>query len=382
MSRILFLAKATLVWAAIVLEMLVGVIALAVLERRWGYPSSTSEWFFVASAGLFGLVSVIASVTATRNPKRAGLVLLFATPVGWLATFLVGLERLRYGMILWYVLLWYSLLSTLIFLVLPALFWFEMDRLKWAPMVLQGEARSRNQKIVRSLRTVTMTLILVLVASVVLDILIPPFNLDCNKRSSISRFAPGNVIFVGKVVGTLGPCKNYAGRHFCNGAIALVNERFSGVTSRFELLTEGFFEDGQTYLIDGIRSDGPLTRFIPLVRFRPCNDTARIEDSAVNLRVLREGIPTTDVRIIGEVTRYDGRKRQAAPGIDVTIDGPFGITSVSTDRGGIYDFNHLPPGRYQIYLEKSDSVSSYGHCGSGQDLKSGDTGGCTLFLDR
>lgn len=189
------------------------------------------------------------------------------------------------------------------------------------------------------------------------------------------------MVFVGKVVGTLGPCESYSGRRYCNGALALVSERYWGVRSKLVLLTGGFFQNGEGYLIDGMRANGPLTRLLPLVRFQPCNETARIEDAAVNLRVLRGGIPTTSVRIIGEVTRYNGRKREPAPETDVVIDGPTGSIVLTTDKEGIYDMRGLPPGSYKIHLRNSGPDLYRHQCSSGEDLKSGDIGGCQLFAD-
>jgi hypothetical protein len=287
MLQIMSLAKATLKWAAIVLEALVGILLLAVLDRMWGHRASASEWFFLAAIALFGSSSVTASATAIRNPKRAGLLLLFLTPLGLAVSFLTQIDRLRNDMIVWYVLLWYSFLATVILLLAPALFWLGMYRLKWAPVKSQSEAPHSTRKITRFARTVAVVLVLVLTASVVLNILTAPFGADCMGGRPISRFSPGQVVFVGKVISTLGPCESYSGHRYCNGAVALVSERFWGMRSKLALLTDGYFEDGERYLVDGVRSNGPLTRFIPLVRFLPCNRTARVEAAAVNLRVLR-----------------------------------------------------------------------------------------------
>jgi hypothetical protein len=375
------LTKTALNWSAIALEALVGILLLAELDRLWGYRASASEWYLLAAFALFGFASVIASTTAIRNPKRAGLLLLLLTPFGFAASFLTQIDRLRNEMIVWYVLVWYSFLATLTLLLAPALFWLGMYRLKWAPVMSQSEAFSPKRKIARFARTVAAVLVLVLAASLALNILIPPIGFDCAKGGPISRFGPGQMVFVGRVISTLGPCQSYLGRRYCNGAVALVSERFWGVRSKLVLLTGDFFEDGERYLIDGARADGPLTRLIPLVRFRPCNKTARVEDSAVNLRVLRSGIPITGVRIIGEVTRYNGKKREPAPGIEVVIEGPAGMVTVTTDKEGIYEIAGLSRGRYQIHTKASGYDSRHHQCGSGEDLGPGDIGGCQLFAD-
>src|SRR5437660_2105545 len=95
MSQITSLAKAALNWAVIVFEALIGILLLAVLDRKWGFRSSASEWFLLVVLGLFGFSSVIASATAIRNPKRAGLLLLFLTPLGLAASLLSHVDRLR-----------------------------------------------------------------------------------------------------------------------------------------------------------------------------------------------------------------------------------------------------------------------------------------------
>jgi hypothetical protein len=188
MSRIASLAKAILNWAAIVLEALVGILFLAVLDRKWEHRASASEWFLLAIIALFGFASVIASATAIRNPKRAGLLLLFLTPFGLAVSFLTQIDRLRNDMIVWYELLWYSFLATLILLLAPALFWLAMYRLKWGPTMSQGETLSPKRKVMRFARTVTVVLVLVLAASVALDIFISPIGFDCGKGRPIWKF--------------------------------------------------------------------------------------------------------------------------------------------------------------------------------------------------
>jgi len=380
MSQIMSLAKATLKWAAIVLEALAGILLLAVLDRMWGHRASASDWFLLAVIALFGFSSVIASATAIRNAKRAGLLLLFLTPFGLAVSFLTQIDRLHNDMIVWYVLLWYSFLATLILLLAPALFWLAMYRTKWAPVMSQGEALSPKRRITRFAWVVSVVLVLVLIASVVLEVGATSIGFDCGKVP-ISRFNAGQVVFVGKVIRTLGPCESHSVRRYCYAAVALVSERFWGMSSKVALLTSGYFEDGETYLIDGVHADGPLTRLIPFVQFQPCNETARVEDATVNLRVLRGGIPITGVRIIGEVTRHNGKKWEAAPEIDVVIDGPAGRMTAITDKEGIYDVGGLPPGNYQI--RTGDGSPDFRHrrqC-SYWALKSGDVGGCRLFVE-
>lgn len=70
------------------------------------------------------------------------------------------------------------------------------------------------------------------------------------------------------------------------------------------------------------------------------------------------------VRIIGNVTRFNGREREAreaAPGRNVVITGPSGTATITTDKQGIYDLTGLPSGRYEIHSEiRSLAVHSSG----------------------
>jgi hypothetical protein len=370
--------KKALRWVFILGGTLVGIFGLVILDRRWGYPESLSDWFFLFAAALFGFIPLFASVIAARSPSRAGLLFLFSTPFALAASFLTQIDRLRYGMILWYVLLGYSSLSTLVIFVLPGLFWLGTQRLNWAPVMSRPESVSPGHKILRIGRMAVLLSCLVLIGAVVLAVLTPPFFMDCNKSAPISAREPGQVVFVARIVRTLGPCEEYSGHHACGGAVAIVRERFWGIRSSVVLLTQGFFENGEQYLLDGVRATDPLTRFLPIVGFRPCNHSARLKDAAVDLRVLRDRSPRLGVRIIGSVTRYNGKEREAAPGRKVAITGPSGTVTVTTDNQGIYDLTGLPPGHYEIRSETPGSRFWHNQCGSGEELKSGTVGGCAL----
>lgn len=191
-------------------------------------------------------------------------------------------------------------------------------------------------------------------------------------------------MFVAKVVSTLGSCEEYGHRRMCGVAVAIVRERFWGIRSKIVFLTQGLFENGEEYLIDGVDLRGPLTRFLPIIAFRPCNHSARIEDAPVDLRVLRDRASQgAAVRIIGSVVRYRGHTREGVPGRAVMVDGPAATLTLTTDTDGIYDVTGLPPGRYEIYLQARGSKPAWHtQCGkTGYELKPGDVGGCELDVD-
>jgi hypothetical protein len=267
----------------------VGSVALVLLDRHWGWRESLSDWFFLCAAALFGFIPLVASVTAMRNPRRAGFLFLFSAPFAWAAAFLTQIDRLRYGMILWYVLLWYSFLATLIVFLLPGSFWLGTHKFNWRPIRSRPESVSRRRKILGLALTCVLLWALATVGAVILAILIHPFFADCSKSPPLSKLRPGQMVFVAKIVGTLGPCAKYSRHHECDGAVAVVQEKFWGIHSRVVLLTGGYFEKSETYLIDGVRyGNGPLTRFLPIVSFTSCNHSARLKDAEVDLRMLRD----------------------------------------------------------------------------------------------
>ena len=379
MPKIVSLTKKALSWAFIFSGILVGVLGLVVLDRRWVYRESPSAWFLLSAATLFGFVPLSASLIATRNPRRAALLLLCSTPLALAASFFSQIDRLHYGLILWYVLLYYSLLATLVVFVLPGLFWLSAQTLSW-PSVMPRSASPKQMRL-RIAGAVVLLSGLVLSGAIVVAIRTPPFSADCSKRAPISTLAPGQVVFVARAVLTLGSCKEYSGHRWCDGAVAIIQERFWGIRSGLVLLTQGFFEDGEQYLIDGVHANGPLTRFLPIVGFAPCNHSARLKDAEVDLRILRDKSPRSGVRIIGSVTQSNGRKREAAPGRNVVITGPSGAVTITTDSQGIYDLNGLPPGHYEIYTETRGSSPWRNQCWNGEELKSGEVGGCALDLE-
>jgi hypothetical protein len=378
------LTNKILSWVAVIGGVVVGALGLAFLERRWGDTESLSGWSFLSAAALFGFIPLFASLIATRDRRRAGFLFLSSTPFALATLFLSDIDRLRYGMVRWYDLLGYSFLATLVAFVVPGLFWIGTHRLNWVPVMSRPESTSLQRRVFGLAATAILLLGLVLISSVVLAVLIPGFfGVDCTKRAHISSLGyPGQVVVVARVVRTVGPCEQFSDRRMCGGAVAVVQERFWGTRSRIVLLTQGFFEVGEQYLIDGVHADRPLTRFLPIIGFRPCNHSARLKDAEADLRILRDRSPRSGVRIIGSVTRYDGKEREADPGRNVVIAGPLGTVTITTDKQGIYDLTGLPPGRYEVHAATRSSQSWRNQCGSGAyELKSGDVGGCAMDIE-
>jgi hypothetical protein len=210
----------------------------------------------------------------------------------------------------------------------------------------------------------------------------PRAFIDCDGRTPISRLSPGQVVFRGKILTTLGPCETFRGVTSCTSAVALVQEKFFGARSKLLLLTQGYFEKGQEYLIDGVNfGNTPLTRFLPIVSFTGgCTHCALIKDADVDLRILRDKSLQRGVRIIGKVTRWNGKQREAPAGVKISITGPQGTVAVETDNQGIYDISGLPPGHYEVHSELRGADPWHTQCWNGEELKSGDVGGCAMFI--
>lgn len=217
-------------------------------------------------------------------------------------------------------------------------------------------------------------------------ILTPPPRvfIDCDRRAPISLpLSPDQVVFTGKILTTLGPCETFQGHRSCNGGVALVQEKFFGTRSKVLLLTQGYFEQDQKYLIDGDNfGNSPFSRFLPIVGFTGrCTHSARLNDADVDLRILRDKSLQGGVRIIGKIVRRNGRQRVPIPDAKVAITGPHGTVVAVTDSLGIYDISGLPPGHYEVHSEMRGHDPWYTQCWNGEELKSGTVGGCTMFIE-
>jgi hypothetical protein len=131
------------------------------------------------------------------------------------------------------------------------------------------------------------------------------------------------------------------------------------------------------YFIEGSRSHGVLTRFLPVIEPAPCGRTGTREYAAVTLRVLHDGPPKSGVRLIGRVYKGDRVNRSPVPGGGVAIDGPPGTIVSATDAHGICDATGLSRGRYTLHLAMKDGSGRtyYGVESSVVDLKAGEIGG-------
>src|SRR3954471_18567804 len=166
MSRIQLSVKKIVSWIVVSLGVGVGVLGLAILDRSWTSPETASQWFHIFSVVLFGFAPLFASVIAIRNPRRAGFAFLLCTPFASAFVFLTAIDLLRYGMVVWYYWLGYSLLAGLVFAV-PGAFWLVTHRHNWLPLRPRREGDPRR-RILEVARVSFLLIVLVSTAAIVL----------------------------------------------------------------------------------------------------------------------------------------------------------------------------------------------------------------------
>jgi hypothetical protein len=145
------------------------------------------------------------------------------------------------------------------------------------------------------------------------------------------------------------------------------------------VILRGFFKQGERkqYFVDGIRSQGLLTHFLPIIEPQHCGRTDFLEGAMVDLRVLQDGPPTSGIRIIGRVYTDMYAASEPARGAKLLITGPTGTISTATDQQGIYDLIGLPPGHYIVEIEL-ENQRRYSYRSEG-DVKPGEVWGSDLI---
>lgn len=86
---------------------------------------------------------------------------------------------------------------------------------------------------------------------------------------------------------------------------------------------------GETYFIDGHRSTGLITRWLPIVEITQCGRTNPLDRATLDLQILREVPGAEGVHLVGQVT---GERHKPRPGVKVVINGParFFVTAPPT----------------------------------------------------
>lgn len=195
---------------------------------------------------------------------------------------------------------------------------------------------------------------------------IPGSSITCGAPPPyLSPGAPWQAVFTAHIiyVGRIDP--QYAmqsGHRFGPWAIAYVKHRYWGLpwwSSMIVVMAPGWFQEGETYFVDGRSAWLPYSKFLPIVYTPACNRTDPLSERVVDIRLLSQGPPENGVRIIGRTYRREPGHRpergyEPAPGMRIEISGPSGSVYVSSDADAVYDLTGLPAGHYSIQIEHPD----------------------------
>lgn len=358
--------KLAMSWLIVALGCLVGflvcvAIGFAQLSSVNDSPAPHLAWFGVAGMALLGLVLITSALVAVRNRTSAGFILLAAMPV---AVSCLAYSASDEGA-------WLPVLAggSVPFL-LPGLFWVLTERRGWPPL-----AEPRSHSLRTRVAAVAATCVAILCLDVVLTLILcalgsslysptcgtaPPFR---GATSSHHAVFTARVVFAGPSIETRGRSTGFWSSSPDSGvgdwAIGVVEDDFWGIPrwTRLVLLTNHIYWKGETYFVDGRRSGGLLTQFLPIVEGGVgCSRTRPVQRAAVDLRLLRTPPSTGSTRLTGYVVGPETfrpglvRPQGALPAAGTRIDvmGETWTGYVTTDSAGVYELDGLPPGDYTL----------------------------------
>lgn len=201
---------------------------------------------------------------------------------------------------------------------------------------------------------------------------------DCSGLPLFTRLLrPGHVVFTARLL-RVAHVKEVSGRWAGDWAIGLVQERFWGLPSwepHLVLITHGIFWEGEIYFISGLRADGLLTSFLPIVDTARCfGGAGPVVDASIYLRLLHRQPSQSEVRVIGYVRIarppsvvkktaenerdpndvynlvLDRARYTPLAGARIRVAGSSEHKIVTTDQDGIYEMSDLPPDDYTLTL--------------------------------
>jgi hypothetical protein len=260
-------------------------------------------------------------------------------------------------------------------------FWLTTGKLAWPPLLAP-----RPRTLVRRVAAIATSCLLVLCLDVAATLALSAlhsslFSGGCREKPPFTHpLSPyhavftARAIFVGRSINAL---VNRGGvfltfpprvrdRRVGDWAIGVVQERFWGLPSwsRLVLLTNYIYWQGETYFMDGSRAHGLLAHMLPIVEGGiSCSRTRPEQNAIVDLTVLRKPPPTNGGRIVGFVRKPEvfvgGLVPPAPPhpytNARITVTGPTGTTTVTTDQRGVYELDDVPPGHYTLQLLAPDN---------------------------
>jgi hypothetical protein len=359
-------------WLIVALGCLVGLLAcvgLGLVHVSLLESSNDGHlaWFGIAWIALIGLTFLIGSIVALQNRRLAGLIFLSVMPVAALCLAYASSAASLPSLVAW----------SIAFLLF-GLFWLRTGTRGW-PLLVQTRSWSPRKR-ASALAATCVTILFLDVALTVILIGLGSslFSGDCSGRKPfLHPLFPNHAVFTARVVfaarsinalteSGYDPRPSGPDRAVGDWAIGIVEERFWGMPlwTRFVLLTNHVYWEGETYFVDGLRFEGLLTRFFPIVEGGAgCTRTMPVQDAIVDLRLLRTPPPPGSTRVMGYVrgpevfTPVNARPRKPAfvAGATIDVTGPFGSSRITSDSAGLYELNGLAPGDYTLQLSTPDT---------------------------
>lgn len=358
--------KFLLSWSVVFYGFIVSVLTLGLFGTTPAFADFSVSWWRVLESVVLlvvGVAALSASLLAFKNRKMAACIYLVSFPlVAAISVFVLQKRELYpnpFGIVL----------STLL-LGLPGLFWLLAHRYQWPSLTTPRESSARTKTF--TIAAGVLYCVLVWLTSLHLAVSWE-FPGDCGYDGTpFIRPYAGRALFVARIV-HVDPVI---------GAVAIVEDRFGGLSRWTKVVLFKGGRTGQTYFADGRLDEGLLTRWpLPVVDLK-CTGSTLIEDAQVELRLLKQSPRWEGVRIIGRAEAM--RPGSSVPsGMKVIITGPSGTVVATTDRDGIYDVSGLAPGHYSVRADvpPNEVYHDYAHCKENRepvDLKPGDVWGCTL----
>jgi len=273
------LLKEGISWAFFIFWIVLGAFATAIFAGSYMTWSSDVDWSRVIAFGLLGLVSLLASILALRNRRQAGRLFLLVAPLA--AGCFVLWQRSGYypGT--------YSLQDFILtfvgaaaLFVAPGLFWLITGRFGWRPLI----GRPATVGAPRQPFILNLSIFLLLILACAFGSLYFPISeLDCNGHPPVSvQTSPEQAVFTGKIL-LVGRPRLWESRSF-PWALLHAEHIYWGLPRWMGglVFVRGNFKDedrGQEYFVDAYRSEGVLTRFLPIVEHYPCCHTTRLSNA-------------------------------------------------------------------------------------------------------
>ena len=386
MSNRLRIVRQVVDWPMVFVMLLIGSIDLGAWANR-GIDSFLPTWQGVlvcAARGIWALTPVLAAFLVLGARKWAGWVWLVGSPVVFLWTGQcvwkvsfgeLGGRSTAFGIVL------------MALAIVPCAYWLVTSALRWPPVFAATPQSGKSKRF--AIAFCALVVVLLTLASTAVLAAVPMFFGDCGGLPPFAK--PRNrwhAAFVANDAFRFGtpPVRTMTPPWvFDHLAIARVREHFWGLpwwSRKFVLLVDDFSWHGETYFVDASRPDGILAQFLPVVVLNSCGRSNLLSHAELELRLLRDGQSKRGARVIGYVERGDGMNSEKVAAIKMTLSGPSGDTTRTSDAQGIFDFPGLPPGNYTLHpeLPTPTRLQNSGSCFSSFQLAPGEIYQCDTYF--